>query len=192
MKKIGLVVVAVAVVVGLAVPSRAGGVLDLGGLLPHGYFHPGFNQIASGLFFPIAGAENQQSAGFITPAIEHDAKDGALLIPGVSYNLLNLGYKGSVSNLHDFLHGSLVAGPSVQLGEPTKKALRMVCAFALPNWDVQWGALKAVLSPGSDSVYADVGIYGGLPMNQLTDPTHIRPSVDLAATLVKKFGAPAK
>lgn len=171
----------------VATPSFAGGILDLGGLLPPNYYHPGFNQIASGLFFPLAGALNKQSAGFITPAIEHDAKDGALLIPGISYNLMNLGYKGSASNLHDFLHGSIVAGPSVQLGEPAKAFARAACSLLLPNWSSQYGALKAILSPGSSSTYADVGVYAGLPLNGLGDITHIRPSVDLAATLVKKF-----
>lgn len=171
-----------------SIAARAGGLSDLGGVLPSNYFHLGFNQIAGGVFYPVAGAVDQQSAGFITPAVEHDAADGSLLIPGISYNPLNLGYKGSTANFHDFMHGSLEIGPSLQTGELVKSFLRGTCSLLLPQWGDNYGALKAVLAPGSDNLYADVGLYAGLPMAQFGDISHMKPSLDIGATLVKKFG----
>ena len=153
------------------------------------YFHAGFNQVSSGIFFPIAGAEDEQQAGFITPVIEHDAKDGYLIIPGISYNLINLGYIGSSDNARGFLHGKAAIGPSLQIGDLVKQGLRMICNKALPGWrgPGRYGALKALLSPGQEGLYADIGVYQAIPLNQFGAWKNIKPETMIGATLVKKF-----
>lgn len=159
------------------------------------YFHVGLNQLESGYFAPVYGNDADKKAGFITPVFEHDSKDGNFLIPGVSWNPLNLGYIGSVRNgISEFLHGKVAAGPSVQTGELVKQGLRLVCQ-ALPQWgqDNRYGVIKAMIAPGQDGIYADVGIYGAEPLNALGSINNMRRNfeVDIAGTLNKKFGGPA-
>lgn len=156
------------------------------------YFHVGFNQLESGFFAPIMGNDSDKKAGFITPAFEHDAKDGYWLIPGVSWNPLNLGYVGSVDKgLREFLRGKVAAGPSIQTGELVKNGLRFLCQ-ALPQWnqDNRYGVLKAMVAAGQDGVYADVGIYGAEPLNALGSMNNLRRGfeMDIAGTINKKFG----
>lgn len=159
------------------------------------YFHVGFNQLESGVFAPIYGNDGDKKAGFITPAFEHDAKDGYWLIPGVSWNPLNLGYIGSIDKgLGEFLRGKMAAGPSVQTGELVKQALRWVCQ-GLPQWGMadRYGVLKAMVAPGQDGLYADVGVYGAEPLNAMGSMNNLRRNfeVDVSGTLNKRFGGPA-
>lgn len=159
---------------------------------PGPYFHVGFNQVSGGAFWPIAGAQSEQQAGFIVPAIEHDAGPGGLCLygycPGIGWNPLNLGYIGDTSNAHSFLHGSLALGPSVQTGDMVKKGLRWACAV-LPDWssDARYSALKALLAPGQKGVYVDIGVYEAVPLNQLGAWRSVKPETLIGAALVKEF-----
>lgn len=155
------------------------------------YLHVGFNQVSGGLFYPVAGSLADQQAGFIVPALEHDAKDGYLFLPGVSWNPLNLGYIGQTKNLKTFLAGKLAFGPSVQTGDTVKMGLRWACQ-ALPQWEGpgKYEALKALLAPGQQGVYADLGVYEAVPLNGIFPVSRLRPETYLGAVLVKKFGAP--
>lgn len=163
------------------------------------YFRPGFNELAGGVFQPIAGADHEQQGGFVVSAIEHDSKDGGLSLwgwqPGINWHLLNLGYIGSLSSTpRDFLHGKLAAGPSVQTGELAKSIMRFVCKQALPTWDAadRYQLLKAAFAPGQDGLYADIGIYSAVPLNAFGSTyaiRHMKPQLYVAGTLNKKVGA---
>lgn len=158
------------------------------------YFHVGFNQAAAGEFWPVAGAPTAQAPGFITPAIEHDAGPGGLCFgsfcPGIGWNPINLGYIGGA----DIFTGKAAIGPSVQTGELVKTGLRYVCQY-LPGWtkgpdangQPNYGALKALLAPGQNGIYADVGVYEAVGLNEFGAIHHIKPETYIGATLVKKF-----
>lgn len=165
--------------------------LSLKGAAFPAYFHVGFNSVESGYFAPVYGQDNDKKAGFITPAIEHDAKDGALLIPGVSWNPLNIGYIGSVSQgVGEFFRGKVAIGPSVQLGETAKMGLRWLCQ-GLPQWnqDARYGFIKALLAPGTAGAYLDAGVYGAEPLNALGSTAALRRGfeIDAAGAVVKRF-----
>ena len=154
------------------------------------YVHLGLNQVNGGVFFPIAGAESDQQAGFVVPVLEHDAADGYLLVPGISWNPLNLGYVGSVeADIHKFLAGKVAFGPSLQWGEFAKSGLRFAC-HALPYWDSaeHYGLLKGILASGEQGMYADVGVYGAVPLNKIFPLNHAQPELLVGLTLNKRFG----
>ena len=152
---------------------------------PAPYFHAGFNQLAGGVFFPAAGAASSSQAGFIVPAIEHDAKDGYWLVPGISWNPLNLGYIGSTD---DLLHGKIPFGSSIQTGDLVKTGLRWILR-ALPDWPAEdrYSLLKSILSDAGKGYYADLGFYGAIPTSEFGRPSRIRPEWYYGATLNKRF-----
>lgn len=156
------------------------------------YFHAGFNRAAVGFFWPLAGADAQRAAGFIVPVVEHDAGPGGLCFqgfcPGIGWDPLNLGYIGDTSNAHNFLHGKVALGPSVQTGDMVKTGLRWACT-ALPDWTSvdRYEALKSLLAPGVAGAYADIGIDAAVPLNQFGAWRSIKPEALLSATLVKKY-----
>jgi hypothetical protein len=123
------------------------------------YFRPGFDAISGGVLFPLAGSLDQGQGFVVVPAIVHSAKDGYLVLPGVDWNLLDLGYAGPVGGGSDFRKGSVVAGPSLHLGEPVKDLLRSACRLAIPGWSEagRFGALKAAFAPGAEGVYINLG-----------------------------------
>lgn len=156
------------------------------------YFRPGFNQVAGGAFWPLAGALDTREAGFITPAITHSAADGYFMVKGLSWNPLNVGYVGGTGSFSDFTHGKLALGPSIQGGDSIKAGLRLVCAY-LPGWSGSdtYGAVKALLAPGDVGIYADAGVYLGIPLNQFGSPGKIQPRLMVGGTLNKRFAVKA-
>jgi hypothetical protein len=150
-----------------------------------GYLKIGFNQISGGGFWPIAGAVSDQQAGFVTPAIVHNAADGYLLIPGISWNPLNLGYVGKTT---DFLAGKVAIGPSVQMGALVKRGISLGCTF-LPGWldPNSYNALKAVLSNDS-GYYIDAGVYEAFATNEFNRLNKVKPQTLIGAVLSKSFG----
>lgn len=158
------------------------------------YFRVGFNRVSGGVFLPMAGAFNDKQAGFIVPVLEHAAQDGFLLIPGVSWNLLNLGYVGSISNFDEFSHGKVALGPSLQTGDLAKEGLRFLCRAALPKWGEadHYELMKAALAPGGEGVYIDIGMYQAIKLNAVFPLNKIQPESLFGASLVKKFGGPTK
>lgn len=170
-----------AVVIFLALPMAASA---------EPYFRVGFNQVAGGMFWPLAGAESDRQAGFLTSVIEHRAESGYLLIPGLNYSLLNLGYIGETQGGWDnFFAGKIALGPSIQGGDLIKTLVRRAAENWLPYYTQEgsYGALKALLAPGAQGVYADVGIYGAIPLNRLTPLNHVQPELMIGASMVKRF-----
>ena len=108
------------------------------------YFHAGFDTVYVGDAFaltPRAGFSEMPEID--TPVLEHSAADGYLLIPGVNWNLLNLG----IGEAPDFSRGEIAFGPSIDLGTPLD-ALLLKAVKALPQGGnpAAYAFLKSVLS----------------------------------------------
>lgn len=176
-----------AVLFAAAAPASAA-LSDLGGILPPHYFRVGFDAVKGGLLFPIVGGLDRAQAAFIVPAIVHKAADGSLLVPGVDWNLLDLGYAGPVGGGTNVLHGSIAAGPSLNLGEPVKASLRAACRGLIPGWNEpgQFGALKAAFAPG-DAAGAYLSVGTAVVYNLASRQVGFMG----ALTLNKTFGGPA-
>jgi hypothetical protein len=107
------------------------------------YFHvlQPLDEVKSGVFIKVGAADNL-AYGFQTTVIKHRAEDGALLIPGVSWSLLDVGAaKTDTGSL------SAVLGPSIDLSEPVKAVLLSGVKAA---WPTSMGALKSLLAPAQD------------------------------------------
>ena len=145
------------------------------------YFRPGLNEVKAGGFQALG--ESSLATGFLVPVIVHKAEDGHLFVPGVTWNLLDAGFSRG-GGRPDAVH----LGPSVNLDEPVKAAMRAVCRLALPGWDAgdRYGFLRSAFAPEAN------GMLSLGPSFRLSMPTS-RPSTwtggwDFAFTLSKRFG----
>jgi len=108
------------------------------------YFRPGLDRVNVGLFQGLD--QDRTDKGFTVPVLVHDAASGYWLIPGISWDLLDLGYSEGGGYPR-----TLRIGPSVNLDEPVKAGLRFGCR-ALPGWGDggRYGLLKSALAPAGD------------------------------------------
>lgn len=151
------------------------------------YFRPGFDSAKVGLFNEIGGT--RQEIGFVTPAVLHDKADGYWMIPGITWDLLDIGY--SQEKLEDgSTRRAARFGPSVNLEEPVKAGLRILCR-GLPGWTADkgtWTILRTALAEGPDGALA-MGPSFRVDAPKLDVKTW-RGGWDWALTLNKRFGGP--
>lgn len=139
------------------------------------------DEVKSGAFVKIGTPNDNVSYGFQTTLIKHRAEDGYLLLPGVSWSLLDIGGAKSES-------GSLTAvlGPSVDVSEPVKAVLLSGLNWA---WPTSLGSVKALLAPtvdGKACLAASVG--PGLA----ADLGPMRSVKDIKGAFVMHFGLQSK
>lgn len=145
----------------------------------------------AGAFVPIGKSLSEASFGAIIPIYVHDAADGYLLLPGVSWDLLDVGYVANPAQI--------AFGPSVHLDEPVKTALRFICRL-LPAWNdnpENYGLLRSLLTPADADSGAPMLAAGpmllldaGSAQNALTaGPKALRGSLSIGITLKHAFGA---
>lgn len=150
------------------------------------YFRPGFSESHVGGFLKLGTPNDNVAWGVSVPAVVHDQADGFLFIPGIDWDLLDLGYAHTAEQNNLF-----VFGPSVNLSEPVKAVGRWACR-ALPRWEAgdRWTILKTALAaaePGqAPSGVLAIGTGFGVLMNSL-NTNQWRGSAQLALTVVKRF-----
>ena len=106
-----------------------------------------FKTVSAGGFYRLGSP--QVSVGSVGSLLVHHAEDGYLLLPGVGWDLLDVGWTAPT----DGGHGSVALGPAIHLDEPIKAVLR--CGLHLFHDD--YGALDAALAPGTGSWALSVG-----------------------------------
>jgi hypothetical protein len=148
---------------------------------PYFRFVP-FKQIQAAAFFPIAGGVEDISAGSKTPIFQHSSEDGYLLIPGVDWNLLDLGWVADTKSGK----GSVAIGPSVDVAGPVK-ALVSKAVDLLPGAKEggSYAALRWLLAPAND-LTVSVGPAFVLTIGSRQE--EFKGSLQMSAGLVKKFG----
>lgn len=100
------------------------------------------DEIKTGAFVKVGTPNENVSYGFQTTILKHQSADGFLLIPGVSWSLLDVGAAKSEAGAV-----TAVLGPSVDLSEPVKAVLLAGLRHAVPNG---LGSIKAMLAPAQD------------------------------------------
>lgn len=98
------------------------------------------DEIKTGAFIHLGSTEDRISYGMQTTLIKHYASDGYLLIPGVSYSLLDVGFAKPDSSRG----ARVILGPSMDISEPVKELLRRGLDYMYPN---RMLALRALLWP---------------------------------------------
>lgn len=176
MKNLHAFVVALALIwTGLPTPVVAAGP----------YFKTAFNSAKVGFFNQFDGPRRE--LGFVVPAIIHDKADGHWLIPGITWNLLDIGYSQEKKKDGN-LERAARFGPSINLDEPVKAALRFACR-ALPNWTADpasYSILRLALEEGPGGAFA-IGPSWRWAAPKLDIKTW-QGSVDYSITYNKKFG----
>ena len=108
-----------------------------------------FREVTGGAFFKLGVPEDNILLGSKTSLLTHHEEDGYLLIPGITWNLVDFGWA-----IPTKLSDSMVTfGPSVKLNEPVKAGLR----WALAQSALNGGFLDKLLAPGSSGWALNVG-----------------------------------
>lgn len=150
------------------------------------------SKIEAGAFLKLGTPQGENvRLGLVSPFIWHDSRDGYWLIPGVDWQLLNVG----VTTDTEFRRGSLILGPGITLDEPIKGILRKVLEF-LPGRKNEgaYGLLTTILAPGSpgnDAGYLSVGPMWGVspsPGYEVWDVQKLRGSLQLGISGATRFG----
>ena len=119
-----------------------------------------FREISNGAFFKLGDPQDNVLLGQKTSIITHHAEDGYLVIPNVTWNLLDAGWAVPVNGrLHNAF---LELGPSVRLDEPIKAVIRSALSMALGP---DLGFLNSVLAPGQTGWALNVGPGLGIQMS---------------------------
>jgi hypothetical protein len=149
------------------------------------YFHllRPLDEVKSGAFIKVGTPNERVAYGVQTTLIKHRAEDGYLMLPGVSWSLLDFGgAKTEAGKL------TLVAGPSIDLSEPIKA---VVLAGINELWPDSMGAVKALLAPSVDGkACTAISVGPGLAADfgQLHDVKEIKGSLVFHAGLSAKWG----
>lgn len=147
------------------------------------YFRPGFSEIKVGGFQALGESSLRQ--GFVVPAVVHDSRDGYLLFPGITWNLLDVGYSRGGGK-----PDALLLGPSLALEEPVKAALRAACRAILPGWDdrERYAILRSSFAPAGPDARSTLAVGPAFSLTApSTDPSSWRGGWALSFTLAKKW-----
>lgn len=116
------------------------------------YFHEGFDTVYIGQFYSLAGSPTPTRTGAMMPIIEHRAKDGYFLIPGVNWNLLNFGGSSPTASLDKIrlTDCALEFGPSIDFGGPLDNLLLAGVERLPQSGPDSYAALKVYLKDDSN------------------------------------------
>ena len=108
-----------------------------------------FREVTGGVFFKLGTPEDNVLLGSKTSLITHHEEDGHLLIPGITWNLVDLGWAIPVK-----LSDSVVTlGPSIKLNEPVKAGLR----WGIKQAGLGGGFVDKLLAPGESAWALNIG-----------------------------------
>jgi len=158
----------------LASPAAAG---------PYFRFSP-LTEIRSGAFFKPTASEDEISVGFVSPLIYHDKDDGYLLIPGVDWDLLDIGWILPTESWR----GTAVFGPSINMEEPVKTIMRKGIRY-LPGGRAagSYGALRRILAPAGDGERAFLALGPAFGLETASRLKQFKGHFIMSATLNKRF-----
>lgn len=158
-------------------------ILGLGAPADAAYFRllRPLDEVKTGAFLKLGTPHDAMSYGFQTTLVKHQAADGFLFMPGVSWSLLDVG--GAKTEAGAF---TAVVGPSVDLSEPVKTVLLAGVRRLFPEG---MGAVKALLAPAQDGkacLAASVGPGMAFDLGDLSDVHRVK------GAAVVHFGLAAK
>lgn len=108
---------------------------------PYFRYEP-LSALRTAAYFKVGTPVDNVLWGMETTVLKHHAEDGYILIPGVGWSLLDVGY-AKPANGHV---GGLVLGPSVDISEPMKALLLKGLDRLSPD---KFQALRFILQPWS-------------------------------------------
>ncbi len=139
------------------------------------------DEVKSGAFIKLGTPNDNIAYGFQTTLIKHQSADGFLMIPGVSWSLLDIGAAKSEHGSYD-----VILGPSIDLSEPLKAVLLGGVRSLYPD---SMGSIKALLAPAVDGKACLAASMGpGVSI----DPGPMHAAKDIRGSLVLHAGLSAK